>query len=130
MRALGTDPVQKLVTPRLLATLIMLPVLTVISDFMGLVGGHIVGVVMLGLTTTSTFWSSAYQALDWSDVAQGLIKPFVFAYIIAAVGCYYGMQTSGGTQGVGRATTQAVVVSSVWVIVITFFIGKFFVNLN
>ena len=128
MRALGTDPVQKLVTPRLLATVVMLPVLVIISDFMGLVGGYIVGCVLLGLTTAQQFWSSAYQALEYSDILQGLIKPFAFAIVIALVGCHYGMQTTGGTQGVGRATTQAVVVASVWIIVITFFIGKFFVD--
>ena len=128
MRALGTDPVQKLVTPRLLATVVMLPVLVIISDFMGLVGGYIVGCVLLGLTTAQQFWSSAYQALEYSDILQGLVKPFAFAIVIALVGCHYGMQTTGGTQGVGRATTQAVVVASVWIIVITFFIGKFFVD--
>ncbi len=128
MRALGTDPVQKLVTPRLLAMSTMLPALTIISDFMGLVGGYLVGSVMLGLTTPTQFWSSAYQALEYRDIAQGLVKPFVFALVIAMVGCHSGMNTSGGTQGVGRATTQAVVVSSVWVIVLTFFISKFFVD--
>lgn len=127
MRALGTDPVQKLVTPRLIATATMLPLLTIIADFMGLVGGYIVACVMMTLTTSNQFWSSAYQALSYSDVAQGLVKPLVFAMIIALVGCYYGMETTGGTQGVGRATTQAVVVSSVWIIVLTFFIGKIFV---
>ena len=127
MRALGTDPVQKLVTPRLIATSTMLPLLTIIADFMGLVGGYIVACVMLSLTTSTQFWSSAYQALEYSDVAQGLVRPFVLAMIIALVGCHYGMETSGGTQGVGRATTQAVVVSSVWIIVLTFFIGKIFV---
>lgn len=129
MRALGTDPVQKLVTPRLLATVVMLPLLVIISDFMGLVGGYLVGCVLLGLTTAQQFWSSAYQALDYTDIIQGLIKPFAFAIVIALVGCHYGMSTTGGTQGVGRATTQAVVVASVWIIVITFFIGKFFVDL-
>jgi len=127
MRALGTDPIQKLVTPRLIATATMLPLLTIIADFLGLVGGYIVACVMLNLTTSTQFWSSAYQALEYADVAQGLVKPLVFAMIIALVGCHYGMETSGGTQGVGRATTQAVVVSSVWIIVLTFFIGKIFV---
>ena len=128
MRALGTDPIQKLVTPRLIATTFMLPVLTVISDFMGLIGGYLVGCVLLGLTTRQQFWSSAYQALDYTDIIQGLIKPFAFAIVVALVGCHYGMATTGGTQGVGRATTQAVVVASVWIIVLTFFIGKFFVD--
>jgi phospholipid/cholesterol/gamma-HCH transport system permease protein len=130
MRALGTDPVQKLVTPRLIATAFMLPLLTVLSDFLGLVGGYTVAVLMLNMTTDTGFWNSAYKALVWNDLAQGLLKPFVFSLVIALVGCHYGMQTTGGTQGVGRATTQAVVVSSVWIIILTFFIGKFFVELN
>lgn len=129
MRALGTDPVQKLVTPRLIATCFVLPLLTIIADFVGLFGGWVVSCVMLNLTTTSQYWSSAWRALEYNDIAQGLIKPFIFAMIISLVGCYYGMRTTGGTQGVGRATTQAVVVASVWVFVLTFFIGKFFVGL-
>ena len=129
MRALGTDPVKKLVVPRLVATATMLPLLTIISDFMGLVGGYLVACPMLNLTTPAQFWTSSYQTLVYSDILQGLVKPFTFALLIALVGCYYGMSTSGGTQGVGRATTQAVVVSSVWIIIMTFFIGKFFVDL-
>ncbi|MFN7918998.1 MAG: ABC transporter permease [Bryobacteraceae bacterium] len=129
MRALGTDPVQKLVTPRLLATAGMLPLLTIISDFAGLVGGYVVGCILLRLTTASQFWNTGYQALDYMDVLQGLIKPVVFAVIISLVGCHQGMGTTGGTQGVGRSTTRAVVVSSVWIIVVDFFIGKMFVNL-
>lgn len=129
MRALGTDPVQKLVTPRLLATMFMLPVLTIIADFVGLIGGYLVACVMLNLTTATQYWSTAHQSLEYNDIAQGLIKPLAFAIVIALVGCHYGMTTSGGTQGVGRSTTQAVVVASVWVFILTFFIGKFFVNL-
>ncbi len=130
MRALGTDPVQKLVTPRLIATAVMLPLLVIVSDFMGLVGGYIVGCVVLNLTTGTQFWTTAYRALDYSDVAQGLLKPFVFAMVLSLVGCHYGMNASGGTQGVGRATTQAVVVSCVWIIVLTYFIWTFFIDLN
>src|SRR5262249_17401464 len=116
MRALGTDPIQKLVTPRLIATCTVLPLLTVISDFIGLVGGSIIGQIQLGVAS-SQYWTSAWQAIEYNDLAQGLIKPFVFGIIIALVGCFYGMQTSGGTQGVGRATTKAVVVAYVWIII-------------
>lgn len=130
MRALGTDPIQKLVTPRLLATAFMLPLLTIISDFIGLVGGWVVGVQLLALTTNSQYWSSSYQVLDYSDVAQGLLKPLVFALLIALVGCHQGLSTTGGTQGVGLRTTRAVVVSSVWIIVIDYFIGQAFLSLN
>jgi phospholipid/cholesterol/gamma-HCH transport system permease protein len=128
MRALGTDPIQKLVTPRLIATAVVLPLLTIIADFVGLVGGFIIAYFTLN-QTSSQYWNSAWRALVWGDVAQGLLKPFVFALVIALVGCFYGMRTTGGTQGVGRATTQAVVVASVWIFVLTLFITRIFVNL-
>jgi phospholipid/cholesterol/gamma-HCH transport system permease protein len=126
MRALGTDPVQKLVTPRVVATSVMLPLLTIIADFVGLIGGFLIAYFLLN-QTAEQYWSSAWRALVWNDLAQGLLKPFVFALVISLVGCYYGMQTRGGTQGVGRATTQAVVVASIWIFVFTFFITRMFV---
>jgi phospholipid/cholesterol/gamma-HCH transport system permease protein len=129
MRALGTDPVQKLVKPRLIATAVVLPLLTIIADFVGLIGGYIVACLMLNLTTPSHYWQSSHESLEYNDIAQGLIKPFTFAIVIALVGCFYGIQTTGGTQGVGRATTQAVVVASVWIFVLTFLIARFFVSL-
>lgn len=128
MRALGTDPIQKLVTPRLIATAVVLPLLTIIADFLGLVGGYFIAATMLDITR-SQYWTSAWQVLEYNDLTQGLIKPFLFAIVIALVGCYYGMHTSGGTQGVGRATTKAVVVSSVWIFVITSMLDPLFVNL-
>jgi len=129
MRALGTDPIKKLVVPRLVATALMLPLLTILADFVGLIGGYMVGVVLLNLLTGRQYWTSAYQALEYNDIAQGLLKPFFFAIIVALVGCFYGMRTTGGTQGVGRATTQAVVVASIWVFVINFVVTRVFVNL-
>jgi phospholipid/cholesterol/gamma-HCH transport system permease protein len=129
MRALGTDPVQKLVTPRLIATAFTLPILTIISDFMAMVGGYMIALLLLNMGG-SQYWSTAWRGLAFNDVVQGILKPFVFALIISLVGCYFGIQTSGGTQGVGRSTTQAVVVSSIWVIIATFFIGRIFLNLK
>jgi phospholipid/cholesterol/gamma-HCH transport system permease protein len=129
MRALGTDPIQKLVTPRMIATCVMLPMLTIVADFVGLIGGYIIAYFTIGLTT-SLYWTSAYQALQYNDIVQGLLKPFVFAFIISLVGCFYGLRTAGGTQGVGLATTKAVVASSVWVFVITSLITRIFVNLH
>jgi phospholipid/cholesterol/gamma-HCH transport system permease protein len=129
MRALGTDPVQKLVKPRLVATAFVLPLLVILADFLGIIGGWLVSCSLLGLTTSEQYWNSSWQKLEWNDITQGLIKPFVFAIIIALVGCFYGMRTTGGTQGVGRATTQAVVVASVWIVIVTFLIGRVFVNL-
>ncbi|MEK7752607.1 MAG: ABC transporter permease, partial [Acidobacteriota bacterium] len=129
MRALGTDPVQKLVTPRLIATSVMLPLLTVIADFVGLFGGYCVACLLLNLLTPTQYWTTSYRAIEYNDVSQGLLKPFCFAIIIALVGCFYGMRTTGGTQGVGRATTQAVVVASIWVFVVNFVITRVYVNL-
>jgi phospholipid/cholesterol/gamma-HCH transport system permease protein len=126
MRALGTDPVQKLVTPRLIAAAAMLPLLTIIADFVGIFAGWVIGVLFLNLTSRQ-YWSSAWRALDWSDVVQGLLKPFVFAFVIALVGCFYGLRTSGGTQGVGRSTTEAMVTASVAIFVLTYFITQIFV---
>lgn len=128
MRALGTDPIQKLVTPRLIATSVVLPLLTILADFIGLCGGFLIAYGLLGIRA-SQYWTSAWQSLRYNDVVQGLLKPFVFAIIIALVGCFYGMRTVGGTQGVGLATTKAVVVSSIWIFIVTYFIGQIFVNL-
>ncbi|HLJ88179.1 MAG TPA: ABC transporter permease [Candidatus Angelobacter sp.] len=115
MRALGTDPYKKLVTPRVAATVFMMFFLTIISDLMGLIGGYIYSVAMLRLDTYQ-YWNKAYQALTYNDILTGLIKPIVFGFIISTIGCYYGMSTKGGTQGVGRSTTQAVVASSVMIL--------------
>jgi phospholipid/cholesterol/gamma-HCH transport system permease protein len=127
MRALGTDPVQKLVTPRLIATAFMLPVLTVIADFIGMFGGFIIAKFFLGLSA-KLYWNTVWTALVWKDVGQGLLKPFMFALVIAMTGCYYGLRTTGGTQGVGRATRQAVVVSQVLIFVLDLMITKIFVS--
>jgi phospholipid/cholesterol/gamma-HCH transport system permease protein len=129
MRALGTDPVQKLVTPRLVATMVMLPLLTIIADFVGMFGGFVISQLFLGAyLTPRLYWSSVWQALVWKDVGQGLLKPFVFAIVIAMIGCLYGLRTSGGTQGVGRATTQAVVAATVVVFILDLLITKIFVT--
>ena len=129
MRALGTDPIQKLVTPRLIAMAVVLPLLTIIADFLGLIGGWLIAYGMLNITT-SQYWSTAWRALEYNDLTQGLLKPFLFAIVIALVGCYYGINTSGGTQGVGRSTTKAVVVASVWIFIITSLLDPLFVNLG
>jgi phospholipid/cholesterol/gamma-HCH transport system permease protein len=128
MRALGTDPTQKLVTPRLIAMAVVLPLLTVIADFIGLFGGYLIANYRFDIQF-SQYWTSAWQVLEYNDVVQGLLKPFTFALIIALVGCFYGMRTSGGTEGVGRSTTKAVVVSSIWIFITTTFIAQIFVNL-
>jgi len=127
MRALGTDPIQKLVTPRLEATCFMLPLLTIIADFVGLSGGWMISVTKLHLTSR-LYWNSAWTALEWNDVAQGLIKPLVFAVVVSLIGCFYGLRTTGGTQGVGRATTQAMVMATIMIFITDVMITEFFVS--
>lgn len=123
MRAMGTDPVRKLVTPRMVATVLMLPLLTAMADFLGLIGGYLVSFFTLRLGAVA-FWTRAIDILEFSDLMQGLTKPIVFGFIIATVGCYQGLAVKGGTQGVGRATTQAVVTASVIILVSNFFLTK------
>lgn len=123
MRALGTDPMRKLVTPRLVACIITVPLLTVLSDFFGLWGGAVISVTEARLGS-SEYWYSAYQALEFEDCVQGLAKPFFFGAVVALVGCYYGLHTTGGTEGVGRATTRAVVTACVLILILDFFITK------
>jgi phospholipid/cholesterol/gamma-HCH transport system permease protein len=123
MRAMGTDPSRKLVTPRVLATVLVVPLLTVMSDFIGLVGGCVAAVFSLRLGVVQ-FWTRAIDALELSDILQGGLKSLVFAFVLASVGCYKGLTVRGGTQGVGRATTQAVVISSVMIIVADTFLTK------
>lgn len=123
MRAMGTDPIRKLVTPRVVATVLMLPLLTAMADFMGLIGGYIVASFTLRLDPVS-FWTRAINILEFSDLMQGLTKPLVYGFILATVGCYQGLNVKGGTQGVGRATTQAVVTASVFILVANFFLTK------
>jgi len=123
MRAMGTDPTRKLVTPRVAATVVVLPLLTVIADFIGLVGGFVVSNFELRLNPVE-YWNRAVRALEFKDLMQGLSKPLVFGFILSTVGCYFGLSVRGGTQGVGRATTQAVVVSSVFILVSNFFLTK------
>jgi len=128
MRALGTDPVRKLVTPRVIATVIMLFFLTIIADACGDGGGAAVAVGLLRLNA-SAFLHTSYTALRYGDVVEGLVKPIFSGFIIATVGCYYGLRTTGGTRGVGRATTQAVVTSSVLIILVDFLVTQLMIGI-
>jgi phospholipid/cholesterol/gamma-HCH transport system permease protein len=123
LRALGTDPLRKLVLPRILAGLVMVPLLTVVAGGVGMVGGWIVTVTQLQVAS-SVYWNSVVNGLYIQDVWMGLIKPFFIGFTIASIGCHVGMRTRGGTQGVGRATTNAVVAASVAVIAVDFFVTK------
>lgn len=128
LRALGTDPVRKLVVPRLLAGFVMTPVLTIIADGVGIVGGWIIAVFQLRVAS-SLYWSSIVDGLYLEDAWMGLIKPFFLGFIIVTIGCHVGLSAKGGTQGVGRATTNAVVASSVAVIAVDFFLTRLLITL-
>ena len=123
LRALGTDPIRKLVVPRMLAGIFMAPVLTIVADFVGIVGGWLVARFKLQVAT-GLYWSSITQALYMQDVWMGLVKPFVLGFVIVSIGCHVGLRTQGGTQGVGRATTVSVVAGSVAVIAVDYFVTQ------
>lgn len=127
LRTLGTDPIRKLVVPRMLAGVLMAPALTVISDFVGIVGGWIVARFQLQVSS-GLYWSSIVQALYMQDVWMGLIKPFVLGFVIVTIACHVGLSTRGGTQGVGRSTTLAVVAGSVSVIAVDFFVTRLLIS--
>jgi phospholipid/cholesterol/gamma-HCH transport system permease protein len=127
LRALGTDPIRKLVVPRILAGFFMAPVLTVISDFVGVIGGWLVARYQLQVAS-GLYWSSITQSLYMQDIWMGIIKPFVLGFVIVSIACHVGLRTSGGTQGVGKATTEAVVAGSVAVIAVDFFLTRLLIS--
>jgi phospholipid/cholesterol/gamma-HCH transport system permease protein len=128
MRALGTDPLRKLVAPRLVASVVMMFFLAIISDACGIAGGAVVAVILLRLSA-SEFFHTGYMALQHGDIVGGLVKPLFSGFIIATIGCYYGLTTTGGTRGVGRATTQAVVASAVLIIIGDFLVTQFMIGI-
>ena len=128
LRALGTDPIRKLVVPRVLAGFIMCPILTVVSDSVGMVGGWIVALTQLRVAS-GIYWSSVVEGLYIQDVWMGILKPFFLGFVIVTIGCHVGLRTSGGTQGVGRATTNAVVAASVIVLIVDFFLTRLLISL-
>lgn len=123
MRALGTDPIKKLVAPRLVALLVTLPLLTVLADVVGIGGGGIAATTLYGLSMNQ-FLTSVREGLSTDDIIGGIIKPIVFALIIGSIACYKGLSTEGGTVGVGRSTTTAVVTASIVVIIADFFLAR------
>jgi phospholipid/cholesterol/gamma-HCH transport system permease protein len=128
LRALGTDPIRKLVVPRVIAGTIMVPILTVISDAVGMFGGMIISITQLKVAS-SIYWSNVIQGLFVDDLWMGLIKPVVLGFALVTIGCHVGLRTKGGTQGVGRATTNAVVGGSVAVLVLDFLLTKVLITL-
>ena len=128
LRALGTDPIRKLVVPRILAGTFMVPLLTVIADGVGLLGGWIVTVFQLNVAS-SVYWNAVVDGIVIQDVWMGFIKPFFLGFVLVSIGCDVGLRARGGTQGVGKATTNAVVAASVAVLAVNFFVTKLLIVL-
>ena len=122
IRAMGADPVQKLVLPRVFALTFGLPMLTSLAYILGIAGGALIA-QQYGITT-NFYLQTVINVVTVNDVLESLSKTFVFGWMIATVGCYLGLKTTGGTVGVGRATTTAVVVASIGVLVSNFFLAK------
>jgi phospholipid/cholesterol/gamma-HCH transport system permease protein len=118
---MSVNPVQYLILPRILAGIVMLPFLTIVSDFIGIVGGYFVGVKLLNINS-GIFVARIVEFVDLGDIFNGLIKSAVFGLILSLVGCYKGFSTTGGAAGVGRATTQSVVISSVSILISDYFL--------
>ena len=123
MRALGTDPIRKLVAPRLLALLVSLPLLTVLADVLGIFGGWVTAVALYSVSS-SVFISAVRDGITTDDLIGGIVKPIVFSLIIGTIACRQGLSTEGGTVGVGRSTTRAVVNASIIVIIADYFLAK------
>lgn len=132
LRTMGIDPVRKLVVPRFLAALLVLPLLTIIADLIAIIGGLLIATVKLDLPA-ELYMRSVYATLAQSgfvlriipvDLIQGLLKPLAFGGLMALTSCFYGLRTSGGTEGVGRATTQAVVTTSVLILAVDYFLTQ------
>ncbi len=132
LNVMGTDPIKKLVTPRLLAAVIMLPALTVIADVAGIFGGSLIANLYVRLPT-SMYWGTVWDqianggfifSIIPKDFIHGLLKPIVFGAIISLTACHFGLRTTGGTEGVGEATTRTVVTSSILILVVDYFITQ------
>ncbi len=123
MRSLGTDPTRKLVAPRLIALILMLPFLTVAADIFGIIGGGLVSTAIFNMDYNA-YITSVRSGISAADIIGGIIKPLFFGLIIGSISCYKGLTTDGGTVGVGRSTTNSVVLASIWVIIFDFFLSR------
>ena len=128
LEAMGTDPQKKLVKPRFIACVVMLPILTVLTDFIAILGGQLIAVLSLN-QPAGLYWNAAFITLSLTDIFTGLAKPLVFGAIIALVACYNGLRTTGGTTGVGRSTTNTVVAASILILASDYFMTEIFISL-
>jgi phospholipid/cholesterol/gamma-HCH transport system permease protein len=121
LSVMATNPVKHLIVPRVIAGVLMVPVLTIVADFVGILGGYFVGVPILGINS-GIFVKNITRLVDLGDIYNGLIKAAVFGLILSLVGCYKGFNTSGGAEGVGKATTEAVVLASISILISDYFL--------
>ena len=115
LTAMAVNPIKYLIVPRVWASVVAVPILTIIADFIGIIGGYFVGVIVLGINR-GAFVANMEKYVTLSDIYHGLIKAMVFGLILSIIGCYKGFTTTGGAEGVGRATTQSVVISAVTIL--------------
>lgn len=125
LEALSTNPYSYLVAPRIIAGLLMMPFLVLVGDIIGVMGGYIVAVSKLGFNS-STYLQQTWDVLQTEDVVSGLTKAAVYGFIVTLMGCYHGYKSTGGAQGVGRATTQAVVSSAILILIANYFVTELF----
>jgi phospholipid/cholesterol/gamma-HCH transport system permease protein len=118
---MAANPVKHLIVPRVIAGVLMAPLLTVVSDFMGILGGYFVGVHILGINP-GIFIKNITRLVDLNDIYNGLVKAACFGLILSLIGCYKGFNTYGGAEGVGRATTEAVVLASITILISDYFL--------
>lgn len=121
LAVMAANPVKHLIVPRVIAGVLMLPILTVVSDFVGILGGYFVGVHILNINA-GIFVKNITRIVEVSDIFNGVIKAACFGLILTVIGCYKGFNTTGGAEGVGRATTEAVVLASITILVSDYFL--------
>jgi phospholipid/cholesterol/gamma-HCH transport system permease protein len=124
---MGVDPVDRLVAPKILAGMIMLPILSVVGDLLGVFAGLMVAFLGAHIPTPQ-YWAGVRSALTLPNLVNGALKPLVFGFILVSIGCYYGIRTTGGAQGVGQATTKAVVYAAIWILIANFLISKLLID--
>jgi phospholipid/cholesterol/gamma-HCH transport system permease protein len=125
LESLATDPIHYLMVPRVWATTFTVPLLILLADGIGIVGGYLVAVVLMGSNPVS-YWAKTFQYMDYDDLFSGIVKAAVFGMLLSTIGCMKGFYTRGGAEGVGKATTQAVVLASIAILVTDFFLTKLF----
>ena len=123
MTAFGIDPIKKIAGPRLISLLIMTPVLTIVLDCIAILGAWVIAIYISHVSST-LFWASVFERLTFGNLFFGLVKPIIFGFLIAVIACYKGFSSEGGTKGVGQATTNSVVLASITILMVNFFVTK------